>query len=203
MRRVATTAMQRVAPLKTKTQQNRETFVREVAGHLRSTTKAKTWLEWELDKNFDIFCNQVRDYETKQNSLRWLECEDRAWAHAKALMEEQRTPSGALTFTQARAILVDDFRISLQNDGLMNLLKSSENGSISRAQQIFADYKRLAGPAGCSKSNNATQESLHNGAEQKIASLQKSLEEGMHDKYMCMHDRVCITCMSISCLHTR
>ncbi len=144
--------MQRAAPTKKPAQEKREFFVREVADHLRSTTKATTWLEWELDKNFDIFCNQVHDFETKQCSMRWLECEDRAWDHAKVVMEEQRASSGALSFTQARAILVDDFSISLQNDALVNMLKSSQDGNISRVQQMNATYRRLAGPTAYSKS---------------------------------------------------
>lgn len=159
--------------------------MREVAGHLRSTTKAKTWPEWELDKNFDIFCNQVRDYETEQSSMRWLECEDRAWDHAKTLMEERQTSSGALTFTQARAILVEYFSISLQNDALLNLLKTPEDGNISRVQQMLADYKRLAGPVGCSKSHCEVQEQPCKQMDHTHKSMEQKAEKG---KYVYMYE---------------
>jgi hypothetical protein len=176
--------MQRVTPFKKPTQPKREIFVREVAGHLRSTTTAKTWLEWELDKNFDVFCNQVKDYETMQGSMRWLECEDRAWAHAKTLMEEQRTSSGALTFTNARAILVDHYSVSLQNDALINALQSSKNGSISRVQQILADYRRLAGSFGCSKLNSLTKEKLQTRTvQQNRIEASEGVDEGIERLY--------------------
>jgi hypothetical protein len=176
--------VQRAAPTKKPAQEKREFFVREVAEHLRSTTRAATWLEWELDKNFDIFCNQVHDFETKQCAVRWLECEDRAWDHAKVVMEEQRASSGALSFTQARAILVDDFSISLQNDALFNMLKSSQDGNISRVQQMNATYRRLAGPANSNKSKKEMKEKLQNGTEcteqQQHPGPEVDVEEGIH-----------------------
>ena len=152
--------MQKARPIKKPTQEKREFFVREVAAHLRSTTKAKTWSEWELDKNFEIFCNQVHEYEKEQNSMRWLECEDRAWDHAKTLMGDEKTSSGALSFKQARALLVENFDIRIQNNAFMNLLQSSQNGNISRVKQMFATYRRLAGPSVSATShhkNDATQ----------------------------------------------
>ncbi len=173
--------MQRAAPTKKPAQEKREFFVREVADHLRSTTKATTWLEWELDKNFDIFCNQVRDFETKQCSMRWLECEDRAWGHAKEVMEEHRASSGALSFTQARAILVDDFGISLQNDALVKMLKSSKNGNISKVQQMNATYRRLAGPANGSKLKKEMKEKpQYRTQQQQHPGPEVDVEGGIH-----------------------
>jgi hypothetical protein len=154
VRRVAKAAVQRARPVKKPEQQKREFFVKEVAQHLRSTTKAKTWSEWELDENFDVFCDQVRSYETEQISMRWLACEDRAWDTAKMIMQEERSSSAAISFSQARAILVEKMGIRLEKDEIMNLLTSSQDGSISRAQHIRKTYRRLAGPTAYSKSHD-------------------------------------------------
>ncbi len=152
VRKVAKAAVQRARPVKKSEQQKREVFVKEVAQHLRSTTKAKTWSEWELDENFDVFCDQVRAFETEQISMRWLACEDRAWDTAKMIMQEERSSSAALSFSQARAILVEKMGIRLEKDEITNLLTSSQDGSISRAQHIRKTYRRLAGPTAYSKS---------------------------------------------------
>jgi hypothetical protein len=42
--------------------------------------------------------------------------------------------------------------IRLEKDEIMNLLTSSQDGSISRAQHIRKTYRRLAGPTAYSKS---------------------------------------------------
>jgi hypothetical protein len=149
VRRIATAAVQRATPIKKPPPPKHDFFVSEVAEHLRLTTKAKTWSEWELDRNFEVFCKQVHEYETEQCSVRWLECETRARDHAKVLMEEGRSSSGAgLGFLRAREIFVEIFDIRLESDELLILNLSSASskfGSISRAQKMFATYKRMAG----------------------------------------------------------
>jgi hypothetical protein len=154
--------VQRVKPIKKTTQKKHEFFIKDVAAHLRSTTKAKNWSEWELDKNFEIFCNQVHEYEKEQSSMRWLECEDQAWDHAKMLMVDEKTSTGALSFKQARTLLVEKFDIRIQNNALMNLLQSSRNGNISRVQHMLATYRRLAGPATSCNKKDATQNCQEN-----------------------------------------
>jgi hypothetical protein len=154
IRRIATAAAQRARPIKKPLPPKQDFFVSEVAQHLRSTTKAKTWSEWELDSNFEVFCNQVHVYETKESMARWLECEIRARDHAKALMEEGRSSSGSLSFKQARAILVEIFSIRLESNELLilSLSKASSSDTISRAQKLYATYQRMAGQSG--KRNN-------------------------------------------------
>jgi hypothetical protein len=145
--------VQRATPVKKPEQRKREFFVREVAEHLRATTKAKTWSDWELDENFEIFCNQVHTYEIEQSLMRWLECENRATDTARQLMKEERSSSGPLSFSQARAILVEHFSVRIENDAIMKTLSSYRDSNISRARHLHETYKRLAGPTGYGKSN--------------------------------------------------
>jgi hypothetical protein len=167
--------VQRERPIKTKAQPKRDIFVREVAGHLRSTTKAKTWCEWENDENFEIYCQQVHEYETIQSSLRWLECETRSWNYAKMLMEEGKSSSGALSFSQARAMMVEYFNIRLGNDVLVALCRVSQTGTISRVQEIIATYKRLAGPSAFKKNVQANTSNLLK--EVKLPDLSQTMED--------------------------
>jgi hypothetical protein len=199
---MAKAALLRVKPVTRPEQSKRNIFVREVAEHLRSTTKAKTWSEWELDKNFETFCNQVHEYETEQSSARWLECENRALDIAKTLMNEESSSSGALSFSQARDILVEKFSIRLENDVFMKLLTSSRDGSISRAQKLHETYKRLVGSAGYKQPYRINEAKWHNREEQQIKCAEL---DTLDSTYLMIHENMTnilastpIDCLQIS-----
>jgi hypothetical protein len=83
-------------------------------------------------------------------------------------MEEESSSSGALSFSQARDVLIEKFGIRLENDVFMKLLTSSRDGSISRAQKLHETYKRLVGSTGYKRPYHINETTRHKREEQPI-----------------------------------